>query len=263
MTLLFVLELVGAIFMAQVMQPFMEDEPRNAEAADLQKFIWSSFGTWANAMFTIFEITMAPGGFIKYRRLYEEVHALFGGFFVIYVCVVTFAVVRVITAMFLKATLSASDTEERDSAEVKSAQWTTCLRALKLGGRKSSGENEAPIEELDITIQELHELLEIENLTQWLKDVGILPNEVIRMFNALDSNDITVSNQVNFGEFAHALKQMSVTDANSVLNLYETRDILIRVTRLGDQVKTLLDVTPGHDGHDPVMKLVDVTSRHV
>merc|ERR1719506_384284 len=117
--------------MAQVMQPFMEEEHRNAEAADLQKFIWKSFGTWANAMFTIFEITMAPGGFIKYRRLYEEVHALFGAFFVIYVCIVTFAVVRVITAMFLKATLSASDTEERDTAEMKSAQWTKCLRDMK------------------------------------------------------------------------------------------------------------------------------------
>merc|ERR1719335_595601 len=127
MTLLFVLELVGAIFMAQVIQPFMEEESTDPESQDLQKFIWTSFGTWTNAMFTIFEITMAPGGFIKYRRLYEEVHALFGAFFVLYVCVVTFAVVRVITAMFLKATLSASDKDQRDTLEVKLAEWTTCL----------------------------------------------------------------------------------------------------------------------------------------
>jgi hypothetical protein len=242
MTLLFVLELVGAIFMAQVMQPFMEDEPKNAEAADLQKFIWSSFGTWANAMFTIFEITMAPGGFIKYRRLYEEVHALFGAFFVIYVCIVTFAVVRVITAMFLKATLSASDTEERDTAEVKSAQWSKCLRDMKRAEGEEFDEG-TPNGAMRISIQELRVLLKMENLNQWLHDVGILPEEVVRMFNALDSNDILVMDQVNFGEFAHALKQMSVTDANSVLNLYETRDILLRVTRLGDQVKTLVDAT--------------------
>merc|ERR1711907_237215 len=112
-------------------QPFMEEESTDPESQDLQKFIWNSFGTWTNAMFTIFEITMAPGGFIKCRRLYEEVHALFGAFFVLYVCVVTFAVVRVITAMFLKATLSASDSEEHDSAEEKSMQWTLCLRAMK------------------------------------------------------------------------------------------------------------------------------------
>merc|ERR1719335_957692 len=128
MTLLFVLELVGAIFMAQVIQPFMEEGTTDAESEELQMFIWTSFGTWTNAMFTIFEITMAPGGFIKYRRLYEEVHALFGIFFVLYVCVVTFAVVRVITAMFLKATLSASDSDEQDTAREKSEQWSNYVR---------------------------------------------------------------------------------------------------------------------------------------
>merc|ERR1712054_462955 len=99
MTLLFVLELVGAIFMAQVIAPFMEDATDNP---DLQDFLWKHFGTWLRSMFTVFEITMAPGGFIKYRRLYEDVHFLFILFLVLYVCVVTFAVVRVITAMFLK-----------------------------------------------------------------------------------------------------------------------------------------------------------------
>merc|ERR1719281_2167513 len=127
MTLLFVLELVGAIFMAQVIQPFMEDA---TDKPDLQEFIWKHFGTWTNAMFTIFEITMAPGGFIQYRRLYEEVHPLFGIFFVCYVCVVTFAVVRVITAMFLKATLSASDTDEQATAREKSEKWTEYVRSL-------------------------------------------------------------------------------------------------------------------------------------
>merc|ERR1711990_1108807 len=71
MTLLFVLELVGAIFLAQVIQPFMEE----SDNPDLQHFIWAHFGTWTHSMFTIFEITMAPGGFIRYRRLYEEVPA--------------------------------------------------------------------------------------------------------------------------------------------------------------------------------------------
>merc|ERR1719281_1786161 len=126
MTLLFVLELVGAIFMAQVIQPFMEDA---TDKPDLQEFIWKHFGTWTNAMFTIFEITMAPGGFIQYRRLYEEVHPLFGIFFVCYVCVVTFAVVRVITAMFLKATLSASDSDEKNTAKERAEQWTEYIHA--------------------------------------------------------------------------------------------------------------------------------------
>merc|ERR1712093_887043 len=106
----------------------MEDKTDNP---DLQDFIWNHFGTWTNSMFTIFEITMAPGGFIQYRRLYEEVHILFGIFFVLYVCVVTFAVVRVITAMFLKNTLSASDEDEQDTAREKSERWSNYVRSLE------------------------------------------------------------------------------------------------------------------------------------
>merc|ERR1719183_3166544 len=113
--------------MAQVIQPFMEDADPS-----LQDFIWRHFGTWTNSMFTVFEITMAPGSFIQYRRLYEEVHPLFGIFIIIYVCVVTFAVVRVITAMFLKATLSASDSDEQDTAREKSEQWSNYVKSLSV-----------------------------------------------------------------------------------------------------------------------------------
>merc|ERR1719183_3002120 len=112
--------------MAQVIQPFMEDADPS-----LQDFIWRHFGTWTNAMFTIFEITMAPGGFIQYRRLYEEVHPLFGMFFVVYVCLVTFAVVRVITAMFLKATLAASSADENANAEEKQREQADYIFGLK------------------------------------------------------------------------------------------------------------------------------------
>merc|ERR1712048_1504757 len=95
-----------------VLRPFMEDD---AIDRDLRNFIFNRFGTWTNAMLTIFEVTMSPGGFVQYRRLYEEVHPLFGIFFVVYVCLVTFAVVRVITAMFLKTTLAAASNDDARS----------------------------------------------------------------------------------------------------------------------------------------------------
>merc|ERR1719382_71737 len=61
--LLFVLELMGAIFLAQVLRPEIQNMDRDPEQ---RMMLWQTFGTWDNAMFSIFEITMAPGGFIKY-----------------------------------------------------------------------------------------------------------------------------------------------------------------------------------------------------
>lgn len=224
MTLLFVLKLVGAIFMAQVIQPFMED----SESRDLQEFIWDNFGTWTNSMFTMFEITMAPGGFIKYRRLYEEVHPAFGAFFVIYVCIVTFAVVRVITAMFLKATLSASDSEEQETAKERSQVWKEYLKDVQ--ANKELAESDADGSGF-LGLEELEDLLAMEHFSKWLRDVGVAADEVIRMFNALDTGG---THEVVFIDFELALQQMSGLPraANSVLNLYETRDICRRVIKL-------------------------------
>merc|ERR1712232_138756 len=71
MALLFVLELIGAIFMSQVLRPFIDDPNTPTELRD---FVFKRFGTWTNSMLTLFEVTMSPGGFVNYRRLYEEVH---------------------------------------------------------------------------------------------------------------------------------------------------------------------------------------------
>ena len=38
--------------------------------------VFEHFGTWSSAMYTAFEITMAPGGFIKYREIIKEVIAI-------------------------------------------------------------------------------------------------------------------------------------------------------------------------------------------
>jgi len=227
MTLLFVLELVGAIFMAQVIQPFMEDSPDTPDGRDLREFIWKSFGTWTNAMFTIFEITMAPGGFIKYRRLYEEVHPLFGMFFVIYVCVVTFAVVRVITAMFLKATLSASDSEDAGLADEKSSEWTNFMKSVKTAKEQ---EDKTSTKTGHLTHAELESLFKVEHFLQWLQDVDLSKTEIHRMFLALDSGN----SEVLFSEFEAAVRQMSGRPrlASQALNLYETRNIMTRMSRL-------------------------------
>jgi hypothetical protein len=106
MTLLFVLQVVGAVLLAQMLRPAIEDTGRDLP---LREDLWRNYGTMMRALLTVFEITMAPGGFLQHRKLYDSVSPLFCWVICIYVCFVTFAVTRVITAMFLKETLAASD----------------------------------------------------------------------------------------------------------------------------------------------------------
>lgn len=228
MTLLFVLELIGAIFMAQVAIPFIEDESTDLE---LRQFMFTHFGTWTSAMLTIFEVTMAPGGFVRYRRLYEEVHAVFGVFFVVYVCVVTFAVVRVITALFLKATLAASASDEMILAQehVRThVEYVASLKLLCLNGCDDFRQGEPVDRACVVTRDVLQSLLQEPHFKDWLKHVSLDAATIRRIYNILEQGS---DGKVDFDEWADAVVQLARPSQHveTIVSLLETRTIFRRI----------------------------------
>jgi len=180
-------------------------------------------------MFTVFEITMAPGGFIQYRRLFEEVHPFFGLFTILYVCLVTFAVVRVITAMFLKTTLSASDSEEQATAKEKSKEWSEYVKTFeRMAGSGGSG---------TITLNEIDTLLATPKFSKWMEDAGLSCEEILRIFRSLgEDRGFT---EVLFSDFENAIQHMLGLPraADVVINLYECRNIMDRITAIETMIK--------------------------
>lgn len=226
MTLLFVLELIGAILLAQVLRPYIEDDSQDFE---FRMWLWERFGTWLHAMFTVFEITMAPGGFINYRRLAAELNPLFGLLVAFYVCLVTFAVVRVITAMFLKATLAASDKDEdqqgnerRKKLEAAAAFAENLLMSLE--------QTNADCPTTWVDEAELVSLLEIEQMKEWTDEVGLQETEVRRLFRALDDG----RGVIPFRDFIQVLRRMRGAPRCSdiVVELYESQLILKQLALL-------------------------------
>merc|ERR1719433_587701 len=70
LTLLFVLEVIGAILLAQSLQTVIQNEAHDLQ---LREKLWNAAGTMARAWLSLFEITMAPGSFVQHRYLYDEV----------------------------------------------------------------------------------------------------------------------------------------------------------------------------------------------
>lgn len=225
MTLLFVLELIGAIFIAQMTLPFMED----TDDPDLRDFMFTHFGTWTSAMLTIFEVTMAPGGFIQYRRLYEEVHPMFGIFFMVYVCIVTFAVVRVITALFLKATLAASASDELILAQERVRQHIDYVEGLKAF---CAAETQIPAEEIPrITRARLRHLLREKHFKDWMKEVNLDGAIVRRVHCILEQSG---KGKVNFDDWSDAILQLArpPQHVETVAGLLQIRGIFRRILRV-------------------------------
>jgi len=214
MTLLFVFELIGSIFLAQLLQPYIKDESNDIE---MRQKVWNRFGTWSKAMYTAYEITMAPGGFIQYREIIEEVSLLVGIFFVFYGCTVTFAVIRVITALFLKATLSVCDKEEYEEGRRMMRQRNAFAEKLKASiDEDGSG---------GIDHSEFLALIEIPQMKEWLQDAGLSDDDTQRLFRSLMDAS---SGEMNFDEFLNSLSQMKGPPRTSVLMVvsYETRKLV-------------------------------------
>ena len=73
----------------------------------MRLWAWTHYGTFYRAMYTMYEVTLAGCWPSYVRPLLENVSHWYAAFFVIYVAVVVFAVIRVITAIFLKDSMDA------------------------------------------------------------------------------------------------------------------------------------------------------------
>ena len=108
--LLLFLKLIFALMISQTLQIFIQNSDENYEARLMMN---SWYGTFSRSMYTFFEITYSGGWPLLVRPVLESVSAWYAIPFLIYVTLVVFATLRIVTALFLKETLStaANDAE--------------------------------------------------------------------------------------------------------------------------------------------------------
>ncbi|CAE8644324.1 unnamed protein product, partial [Polarella glacialis] len=107
--LLFVIQCIGGMMLSISVRPFLE----NAEVEpEIRRIVFRYFGTFSGSMLTMFEVLFANWS-IPCRILVDHVSEWFGLWFIIYRCLVGFAVLNVVNATFVQQTMSVAqqDTE--------------------------------------------------------------------------------------------------------------------------------------------------------
>jgi hypothetical protein len=242
--------------LGQLFATVVEDKT-NEYSDETREFVYKQFGTCLRAFLTIFEVTMVPGGFIAYRFLYDEIHPFVSLFFLFYNMIVTFAVVRVISALFLKATLAAGSADEEHMAQEKEIARIKYVEILKnvvaqdhLRGRQKGmivddgngspesgqksytsaegGAFDEPEESTEsmVTQEELFQLLKLPRMHDWLtdKEVALGEHETQWLYKALSRED----GRISFSDFVDALLKMRgpARAAEVQLTLQETARVL-------------------------------------
>lgn len=108
MALLGICMMMGSLVMSNLLQDFITDSEKPMEA---RLWVWTYYGTAYRAMYTMYEITFAGNWPTRARPLLEDVDHRYAIFFIIYVTFIVFAVIRIITAVFLRETLEAANND--------------------------------------------------------------------------------------------------------------------------------------------------------
>jgi len=106
-SILWFFQIVMAILMGQLVQPTLVDETKDI---DVRLKIFSYFGTFSRGVVTMFEITLA-NWVPSCRLLYDNVSEWFGGIYIAYRCCFMFAIIKVITAVFIAETTRCANSD--------------------------------------------------------------------------------------------------------------------------------------------------------
>jgi len=108
MVLLGVFMSMGALVLGTLLQDFILDP---TQSLDDRQWVWMRYGTAYRALYTLYEITFAGNWPTNVRPVLDRAGHGFVIFFVVYITIIVFAVIRVISAIFLKDTLDAANND--------------------------------------------------------------------------------------------------------------------------------------------------------
>lgn len=229
MLLLGMVQLIASIFMTQSLQSYFEDQSADVS---VKQEVFEYFGSWVRSYITLFEMTLAIGTWGRYGRLIIfEVNSGYAVFFLGYLALVSFAMIRVIAALFLKDTLASA---AKDS-DVVTAEMNRDPRYIKQI-RKVFAEMDVTGDGV-LTLEEIHEVLADTKAIAILEEFGVVPRELKGLFELMDDGD----DKISFNEFLAGIMRLKSSNKGVDLAtlLYENKKILSRVVVVKGQIEEL------------------------
>lgn len=235
MVLLVVFMSIGTLVLGNLLQDFITNESNNLED---RHWIWNRYGTAYRAMYTLYEVTFAGNWPTNARPVLEKVSQGFVVFFVLYVTIIVFAIIRVISAIFLKDTLDAAQADAESVVVDRLRKKAEYLQKLESLFRAMDEEGDGMISE-----QKLLSIFANPKVEAYFQTLDVDVTEGAALFNMIDNGD----GQVTLDEFvdgilrcrgpARALDQVAMRA--DLKNLDSKLNALLQVAGVGKEKKQL------------------------
>jgi len=188
--LLFFLQLTVGLMLNQLVRMSINNESLES---NLRADLFAYFGTFTKTMITMFEITLS--NWVPSCRKLMEVSEVYGLFYIIYRCMCCFAVVSVITAVFITETAKSVQKDEEIQMMQNAKDNASSLKKMKelFNEADESGDGL-------VSLGEFQKFFQNPRVIQWLsttQDLNIEDTE--ELFELLDDGDGKISIDELFG----------------------------------------------------------------
>ncbi|CAE7380696.1 Scn11a [Symbiodinium sp. KB8] len=181
MVLLLVFMWMGTLVLGNLLQDFITDPLNNF---DDRVWIWNRYGTAYRAMYTLYEITFAGNWPTSARPVLEKVNQAYVIFFLIYITIIVFAAIRVISAVFLKDTLEAARNDDETLVIERLRNKQKYVQKLQEVFHAIGGSVDGLITE-----ERLASILESPKALAYFQTLDLDVTETSALFSLLDNGD--------------------------------------------------------------------------
>lgn len=196
MVLLFLIIIVSGLFLCALLKTVVQNTD---EDYNLRVWIYRHYGSIVRASYTLFEVTLAGCWPQYFRPLIEHVSVFYGVFAVAYITIVVFAVIRIITAIFLKETLQVASTdsemmvnEMRERTQKNAEKLEIVFTALDIEGRGV------------LNFDQFARIATHKDVKTWLASFELAVHDVEGLFHLLDDGD----GEITYDEFIEGILRL-------------------------------------------------------
>jgi voltage-gated sodium channel len=212
----------GAVLLSQTTQEFLHDASVGAER---REWLADHFGTPTQSLYTLFECTLTGRWSSFARPMSQEVSYFFLVFWVVWVVIVNFTVMKVISALFLKHAMAvaAIDSERQAIENMRQKERFASELRIIFNEGDTSGDGRISQEEFDAMLHNPEILSKFRKLDLEIEEVDAL-------FSVCSAED----GEADYEEFLAGSLQMkgSARTIDTIQILHKQMEILRQVNHL-------------------------------
>jgi len=196
MVLLFFVMFMGGLFLAELTKAYIRDPNNDMK---WRAWVYTHYGTGTRAIYTLFEVTLAGCWPNYFRPLIERVSGWYVIFSVIYISAVVFALIRIITAIFLKETLENASGDAEMIVNERAAKRQAYTEKLKDVFATVDVDGSGRV-----SLDEFHTVMSEPKVKTWLTHLELEVHDAEGLFRLLDDGD----GEVTYEEFLTGIMRL-------------------------------------------------------